>query len=317
MLICPECGKSLREEPRLVCGNCGWLGEYLDGIPAYLSARDLADPVLKEYLKNYDQIAADDLVKSIQDERFLEYQALNLADLVGSLEGLRVCDVGCGKGFLARALLARRPAELTVVDVATEYLQRLRHIDGIRAVVANAENLPYRAAFDVIVATDIMEHVLNVGSFLYCLNRALRPGGKAYIRVPLQESLVGYSPFLGCPYRFVHLRSFDKGLLRTQLQAVGFDILGFYRDGFYLDIPRDIWRRGRIRAMILRAFVRLVARRLRDPMEITRWHHWAVGAFLRPVTISVTARKVREVESPGNAQAGSQTLGVDSQTKVS
>jgi len=297
MLICPDCRDSLRPECGLECGTCGWVGCYRDSIPAYLSRRDLADPVLREYLNNYDQIAADDLVKSIQDERHLEYVALNMADLVGPLEGLRVCDIGCGKGFLARALLRHGAEEVTVVDIATAYLQRLRDMPRIRPVIANAENLPYRAEFDVIVATDIMEHVLNVGSFLYCLNRALKPGGKAHVRVPLDENLLQYSPALGCAYRFVHLRSFDERILRILFRGAGFDVQGFHLDGFWLDIPRDIWTRGRIRPRILTMLTRSVTRMLKDPMEITRWPPWVVQAFLRPVTISVVARKAREMET--------------------
>ena len=295
-MICPDCHDPLMADGIVECAKCGWVGTYRDGIPSYLSRRDMADPVLQEYLENYDQIAADDLVKSIQDERHLQYVALNMAEAVGPLEGLRVCDIGCGKGFLARELLRKRPKEVTVVDIAVAYLERFRDIPGLRRVIANAENLPYRGEFDLIVATDIMEHVLNVGSFLFCLNRALKPGGRAHVRVPLDENLLQYAPQLGCPYRFVHLRSFDKKMLRISFRGAGFEIRGFRLDGFWPSIPRDLWTRGPIRQRILALFQGMLPRILKDPMEVTRWPPWVVQAFLRPVTISVIAQKAIEVE---------------------
>jgi SAM-dependent methyltransferase len=298
MIICPECSQGLATEGDvLACKTCSWHGETREGVPIYLGKRDLADAVLREYLDNYDRIASDDIAESILDERYLQYQASNLAQRVGRLEGKRVCDVGCGKGFLARALLAVGARELTVVDIAVSYLQRLEEKHRLRPVIANAENLPFRGEFDVVVTTDVMEHVLNVGSFLYSLNRALKLGGRAYVRVPLRESLLGYSPFLGCPYRLVHLRSFDKSILRTYLSEAGFQVERFYRDGFWLNIPRPGWTRGYRRRQVLEWFVEWAKQRLKDPIEITRWSPRLVGIFLRPVEITVVARKMRSLET--------------------
>jgi SAM-dependent methyltransferase len=297
MLICPECAQPLSESVHVECPKCGWHVAYREGIPVYLSQRELADPVVQQYFDNYDRIAADDVVKSIQDERYLHYQALNLAERVRDVDGREVCDVGCGKGFLARALLSRNPTRLTVVDIAVTYLRGLAPEPRLHPVIANAENLPFRGTFDVIVTTDVMEHVLNVGSFLYSVNRALKPNGRAYVRVPFRENLLGYSPFLGCPYRFVHLRSFNRGILRTYFREAGFAIERFHYDGFAFDVPRAVWSAGRARRRLFAAFARLAKRGLGDPFAITRSRHPAVRVFLRPIEITTVARKVRELET--------------------
>lgn len=296
MVICPECAERLPGRQALACAKCGWEGTSREGIATYLSKRDREDPVLREYLENYDRIAADDVIESIQDERYLHYQALNLADVVGRLDGMNVCDVGCGKGFLAQALLAAGPTTLTVVDIAMTYLRRLATEHRLEPIVANAENLPFREAFDVIVTTDVMEHVLNVGSFLYSVNRALKPGGRAYVRVPFREHLLGYSPFLGCPYRFVHLRSFDRSILRTYFRTAGFAVERFRLDGFSLNVPHTVWSRGSIRRRLFAAYSRLVTGWLGDPCKVTRWRRLPVRLFLRPIEITTVARKVRGLE---------------------
>jgi hypothetical protein len=89
-------------------------------------------------------------------------------------------------------------------------------------VLTNAGDLPFAEAFDIVTATDIMEHVLNVGSFISSLNGALVVGGDAYVRVPYPEDLLPYSPHLDCEYRFVSsakLRRLDstRGLRECRL----------------------------------------------------------------------------------------------------
>jgi SAM-dependent methyltransferase len=309
MLICPDCGVQLSDQEALGCVKCGWQSEVMDGIPVYLSSEDRRDPVLHEYLENYARIADDDLIESIQDERYLEYQAANLAECVRTFPGAVVCDIGSGKGYLARALLDRGLGQLTVVDISVAYLHRLRETLGIRPVLANAENLPFQEAFDVVATTDVMEHVLNVGSFLYSLNRALKTDGRAYVRVPYRESLLGYSPHLGCPYRFVHLRSFDESILRDYFDVAGFEVEGFRYDGFWLDIWRPFWTKTNARKRVIETFLTWARRRLQHPTEITRWKSWLVGIFLRPVEISVIARKVKRLEA---SQPAPRRLGTDS-----
>ena len=102
MIICPDCATGMCERDSLNCKDCGWKGEKRDGVTVYLSTRDRQDPILREYFENYDRISADDLRSSILDERYLENQARNLARSIPELRNRRVCDIGCGKGYLAK-----------------------------------------------------------------------------------------------------------------------------------------------------------------------------------------------------------------------
>jgi len=192
--------------------------------------------------------------------------------------------------------LARGAAEVTCVDISMAYLKRLAPLDGIRAVLANAERLPFRDHFDIVVTTDVMEHVLNVGSFLFCLNRALKTGGCAYIRVPYKESLLGYSPHRGCPYDFVHLRSFDEAILKSYLKAANFTVEALDLDGFVLGTPRDYWMRTEKRRQRYEAFKRLTGFLTRHPADVTRWPSGFASKFMRAQEIVVTARKKGDIQ---------------------
>jgi SAM-dependent methyltransferase len=161
--------------------------------------------------------------------------------------------------------------------------------------MANAERLPFADHFDVMIATDILEHVLNVGAFLYSANRALRPGGRLYVRVPFRENLLQYAPQTGCPYRFVHLRTYDRPLLRQTLEEAGFAVEGMWSDGLIAGFRRRVWQEGRIRPKLYGWFEEYWKRGGRDLADVTLRPHRFRRLFLRPTAIVAAARKVKSL----------------------
>ncbi|HLO74947.1 MAG TPA: class I SAM-dependent methyltransferase [Magnetospirillum sp.] len=293
MLLCPQCRAALSDTQD--CASCHWQGETNGRVRVMLSAADRDSALFKGYQGNYDRIAADDLASEILDLRYVGHQAANLVSVLGRrLRGARVCEVGVGQGYLARAMLKAGAASVTAVDIALPYLETLDH-DRLVPVLANAENLPFQDEFDILTATDVAEHVLNLGSFLYCANKALRPSGLLVLRVPLVESLLKYSPFLGCRYRFVHLRSFSEDIIHRELPEAGFDIETFRRDGFWLSTPQPFWMAGARRRQIYQRFKDHFSRTLASPVDVTRWPAWIAALWMRPQELVVRARKVKEL----------------------
>ncbi|MBV8889989.1 MAG: class I SAM-dependent methyltransferase [Alphaproteobacteria bacterium] len=289
MLVCPACSAVL--SPALGCADCGWRGEHRDGLPVLLSAEERDDATARSYTANYDRIARDDLDANVMDERYIENLSANFCEAIELPPRAEICDIGSGKGFLVRRLLARGAAHVTAVDISLPYLARMVGEPGVSPVLANAESLPFVEHFDVIVATDVLEHVLNVGSFLYSANRALRPGGFFYVRVPYRENLLSYSPHLGCPYRFVHLRTYDRPLLRQALEEAGFAVERMWLDGYMTSAPRRMWTHGGLRQRLYRWFEQRLHRPARHPADATLRKYRLPRVFLRPTVIIAAARK--------------------------
>jgi SAM-dependent methyltransferase len=260
-----------------------------------LADLNLNDEIARSYTENYDRIALEDLDDKVMDPRYVENMAKNFCDVVELVPGAEVCDVGSGKGFLVRKLLARGAAAVTAVDISLPYLVRMVGEPGISPVMANAETLPFVEHFDVIVTSDVLEHVLNIGSFLYSLNRALRTGGRLYVRVPYRENLLTYSPHLGCPYRFVHLRTFDRPLLRQALEEAGFVVERLWHDGYVPGLSRSIWLRGRLRQKLYRWFDDRLRHSGCNPSDVTLRPHGLCRIFLRPNVVIAAARKVKSL----------------------
>lgn len=101
---------------------------------------------------------------------------------IRSLAGLTLLDVGCGGGILAEPL-SRLGAEVTAIDPAEE------NVNAARAHAAESGvEVTYRAetaeallaegkTFDVVVASEVIEHVNDPAAFIGVLAGLAKPGG--------------------------------------------------------------------------------------------------------------------------------------------
>jgi SAM-dependent methyltransferase len=303
LIVCPDCSHELSDLFSLRCVSCGWTSSPVDGIPSFFRTSESINPTANSYQENYDALAEQDLANSIVDERFIQNLAKNLVRRAGNVSGLDICDVGSGKGFAARLLAAGGARSIVAVDITAAYLRTLSGINGIQPVLANAETLPFRAHFDVIISTDVMEHVLNLGSFLFSVNRALKAGGRFIVRVPYRESLLPYSPHFGCPFSFVHLRTFNRCSLNECLMQAGFRVRKNHLDGFFWGKPQPFWFSRRNQWLSKHAtgtyyWIRdFVTNRGVAHADITLHNPYLLLPFMLPSTIIADAEKIDELPS--------------------
>jgi SAM-dependent methyltransferase len=285
MLLCPDCRHAFRDAKPADCPECGWKLQEVDEVPILLSTEDRRSPLFTEYTATYERIAADDLNRSLQPSDYLAEQADLLASYLPAVHGMHVCEVGLGQGLLFDRLVASRPMKATAVDIAVEYLtkyamRRPAQHGGpeIELVVANAETLPYEDEFNLVVASELFEHVLNLGDLLISLRRSLVTSGQLIVRVPYKEDLRQYARQNGCPYKFVHLRSFTREGLVDLMHQGGFEVRRVWLDGYFAGRPRRLPNRLEALAAPYRARLfsrrrpsnaRLAARMLLEPVTLT------------------------------------------------
>jgi SAM-dependent methyltransferase len=286
MLICPDCHEKLGALTD--CPVCGWRYELIDGMPSLLSTEDRSSSIFNAYFLNYANIAQDDLANSIQPAEYLEAQAKSLLSYVVPIKGLRICEIGVGQGLLFDKLLATEAASLTGVDISTAYLRR--YASDAAVIVANAENLPYANEFDLVIASEILEHVLNLGDLLISIRRSLVPGGRVAVRVPYKEDLRQYARQSGCPYEFVHLRTFTRDSLVSLMRYGGFQLRRLVYDGSFEDRRRG-WTR--YAAPILRPYL---ARIFAGDLTNRRVHNIATRLVVHPVTLTAVFEKISRPE---------------------
>ena len=91
-----------------------------------------------------------------------------------------ILDMGCGAGFITNAL-AIAGHEVTGVDLSGSCLKIAEAKDAtgkVKYVLGDVYQLPFsRESFDVVVAMDLLEHVVDPQKVISQATRVLRPGG--------------------------------------------------------------------------------------------------------------------------------------------
>ena len=162
----------------------------------------------------------------------------HLVRFVGSLgrrEGA-VLDLGCGDGRLTPALRGRHIVGADVSPVALERAgTRLSGQDIELVEIHPGAVMPFDdEAFDLVLAAETIEHVVDVEALLGEARRVLRPGGELALTTPAHSRRTGASVLLrGFARRFdplaPHVRFFSRASLSAVLHDGGFEVRSLRR----------------------------------------------------------------------------------------
>lgn len=138
--------------------------------------------------------------------------------LVGPLTPGRAADIGCGPGGNTAVLreLGWWVTGLEHSPVAAS-IARAR---GLPVVRGDATALPFAdESFDLVMSTDMWEHVEDHEAVARETVRVLRPGGRALVAVPCSMRLwSGHDVALG------HVRRYEKAELAALMRGAGLEV---------------------------------------------------------------------------------------------
>lgn len=102
-------------------------------------------------------------------------------------KSLKILDIGCGDGVLAWLIYRRNKAKIIGIDTDKDSLKAARKElkargAKVKFVQASAYQLPFKTnSFDVVVATEIIEHLAKPETMLQEISRVLKPQGQSII----------------------------------------------------------------------------------------------------------------------------------------
>lgn len=237
VLVCIGCGEELGpHEAGLRCDGCGRTFEVVLGIsdlrpdvsgPGAEADRRLAtelqeatrhaefEDLLRMLWSTHAEVDASAAEKFVLGDLSAAQRSGRVVgqifDSLGrSRQHVSVLEIGCGTAALGAALAARSE-QVVASDVSLSWLVLARHraalagLDNMRFVAGSAERLPFRAeTFDLVVGSDVVEHVPDAAALAASAYRVLRPGGALWLSTPNRYSLtpephvglwgVGYLP---------------------------------------------------------------------------------------------------------------------------
>ncbi len=140
-----------------------------------------------------------------------------------------VIEVGCARGATGALLQERLGCRVTGVElnpVVAREAARVLH----RVVCGDFERVEIGGAFDVVLATELLEHLVDPLAFFARARRLLRPGGRIVLSTPnvghhsiVEALLAGRWDYLPIGLQCVtHVRWFTASTLRDWLEMAGF-----------------------------------------------------------------------------------------------
>lgn len=146
-------------------------------------------------------------------------------------EGLRILDLGCGKGLTSLFLAKETKAQVYAVDLwvsATENYEQFKKWDVDNSVIplhSDANDLPFaNEFFDIVVTIDSFHYFANQKEFFESkILPLVKKGGKVIIAMPgLKNEIHGCEPELilewvngeESEYEFYHSREWWRSVLR-------------------------------------------------------------------------------------------------------
>jgi 2-polyprenyl-3-methyl-5-hydroxy-6-metoxy-1,4-benzoquinol methylase len=165
--------------------------------------------------------------------------------------GRTALEVGPGSGVYL-PLMRDLFGDVAAIDVEPAFLERARDIPGVRALHddVTCSSLP-PGSFDVVLCSEVIEHVPDAQAALRGLRRLLAPGGSLILTTPLRYSpleILGRVAFLPGIVQMVrlvyrepilptgHTSLLSRRALRRELAAAGLRVEEAAATGLYLPL---------------------------------------------------------------------------------
>lgn len=222
-------------------------------------------------MEHFNQYQYDDmLIRQVDPYANAKYNIIT--SYLASQPPLRILNAGCGSGELS-FLLAAAGHTIVGIDPAPHYIALAQKLlpkefsTRCSFEVGSIEKAKFAEPFDIVVATDVLEHIEDDRRAANKLAQLVAPGGLLVVTVPAMPFLFGFHD-----EKLGHFRRYSASQLRRLMAGTGSVRLEKLRYFGFSLIPVCLWyskilRRpypvaaageaGTLRAVLLKALLAL------------------------------------------------------------
>ncbi|MGN6368832.1 MAG: class I SAM-dependent methyltransferase [Phycisphaerae bacterium] len=144
-----------------------------------------------------------------------------MAEGLGISRKSKVLDIGCSDGAIISALLAAGFVNVSGIDAAPDAIHscNARGLSNVQVMDPTAPTLPQNA-YDLLIASDLLNHLEFPGIALENWRRLLKPDGKLIVFVPAYQILWSSHDVV-----HGHFRRYTRARLLEELRIAEFSIL--------------------------------------------------------------------------------------------
>lgn len=260
---CPHCHQPLqfeRREEEIVCENCHstYCRYKFDDILLFDFLQLTTNKKCSCNIDGFTECSID-LKRRLVDRKKTSHHEERLNPPVAKLlkklknRSLKILELGCAEGYYGHSFSEGNKGY--GLDSCVKRLlsdgSKVLNGDYQALILADALKIPFTdKEFDIVIATELIEHILETRLFLKEINRVLKVGGELILSTPNLASLWnrisllfgsgrGFAPWrifkgksaynppssLAYPYQNIHIRFFTFGSLKEILEKSGFRVI--------------------------------------------------------------------------------------------
>ena len=227
-LKCPACGSA----------DFNAEGKFIDDFKAYgkdgqvfihpsfkINICSKCNLYFKSHIPDYDTLNRyyENLDNSYEDLDFLfptDRKTIQVINTIGA--DLKVLDYGCGTGRILNRLDPRTAKYGTELNSESVRIARSRNI----TIIDDAVLKNFTAFFDVVILTDVFEHLYKPLELIASLTNCLKPGGKMIIVTGNSDAIAHKKYSSGYWYfqLFSHLQMLNATYAKWMAKEAGFEV---------------------------------------------------------------------------------------------
>ena len=153
----------------------------------------------------------------------LRFVRESISTAFGDVATVRVLDAGCGNGSqLAIQLATDERLRITGIDPDRQSIEHAQRLAGSKAnlnfICGEIEELPASQPFDVVILSEVLEHLAQPAEMLRSAAQLLQPEGVLIVTVPN-----GYGEFEidSWIFRLLHLQKIVDAIARNSREVTG------------------------------------------------------------------------------------------------
>ncbi len=197
-------------------------------------------------VEGYRRWAAD---YGCEPNAFQQLEAEALERLLPDVRGLRMLDLGCGRGRVSRRVLERGAERAVAADLTLAMLTGADAFRGPRLVAPASGPLPFRrGTFDLVVCALVLGHVEDLEGAVAAAATVLAPGGYLLI-----SDFHPYATLRGWQRAFVDPENGETRAITQHLHMLSDYVRALGREGLAVEVLEEPLWQGSPVAFVLRA----------------------------------------------------------------